>query len=209
MKRLTLALLSLISTFAFAAEPEFQVGKAWFAGSGCPKDTMSVTWAPDNLSFSVIFDQFVASVGPAEKKSFDRKSCNVIIPMTLPKGLSLVVEKVDFRGFILLPAKGAAEFLSLHNFLPSFGDRFFRKPASIRQVFKGELADDYVLSSDKDVQSSPCGGLVFLNIRNQLTLRAPKGEDGQMTLDSYDGSGRTEFKLSTKKCRVPWFWGWH
>lgn len=206
MKRFTLAILSLMSSLAFAADPAFEVGKPWYGGNGCPKNTMSITWAPDNLSFSVIFDQFIASVGPTDKKTIDVKSCNIIVPMSLPKDMSLVVEKVDYRGFILLPAKGLAEFFSSYSFLPSFFEPSNRKPATIRQRFTGELADDYVLTKEKEVQSSPCGGLVFLNLSNRLSLKAPKGQDGQMTVDSYDGSGRTEFKMSVKKCRGFW-WG--
>ncbi|MBS1133180.1 MAG: hypothetical protein H6R02_321, partial [Burkholderiaceae bacterium] len=59
----------LLSTPVFAAD-DISLGEPGYGGTGCPAGSVSVTLSPDAKSLSLLFDQYVVSVGGDTGKSF-------------------------------------------------------------------------------------------------------------------------------------------
>jgi hypothetical protein len=102
--------ISLLAPVFAAGEPMIKAGKPYYAGNGCPKNTVSITWAPNGLSFSIIYDQFIAELTAQDKRALEIKRCQLIVPMVLPKGMSVTVDNADFRGFVFQPATVKSTF---------------------------------------------------------------------------------------------------
>lgn len=180
------------------------VGNAAHAGNGCPAGTMSVTFAPDNLSFSILFDNFVAEAGRAQKH--DDMICAIVIPIEIPKGVQMEITRVDYRGFVGLPEASRGVIRSVVNFRGRGGDR---DRLTLHYQFLGPLMDNYELSTDTldddgprdQTELSPCGGSAQLRIRNELKLVSRGGESASMTLDSVDGSSNAIYYVNWRQCR--------
>ena len=111
-KRVLLFAALVLSAPAFATHNDISLGEPGYGGTGCPDGTVSVTLSPDQKALSLLFDQYQVEVGGETGKSFDRKSCNIAIPVHVPQGLSVSILKIDFRGFNHLPASATQ---SLHD----------------------------------------------------------------------------------------------
>lgn len=180
------------------------LGRAQAAGNGCPQGTMSVVFAPDNLSFSVLFDQFIAEAGGRQRR--DNMSCTVTVPVEVPAGMQMEITRVDYRGFAGLPAQAHGLLQSVIAFRgPRGGDR---DRLTLRYQFRGPLMDNYEISTDTlndgprdESELSPCGGDVQLRITSQLRLVTHAGEPASLTLDSIDGSANAIYYVNWRACR--------
>lgn len=185
----------------------FQPGKLQHAGNGCPAGTMQAVFAPDGLSFTVLFDQFVADT--EEGKRRDNMRCDAILPILIPEGQRMEITRVDYRGFVNVPQKGKASLHSVFNFVERKDRDREKDRINIRFSFAGPLMENYELSTGdmnggeglKDTETSPCGGQAFLRIRNEVQVRAPKGEQAQLTVDSVDAAGNAIYYVNWKSCR--------
>lgn len=190
-----------------ASQPVSQVtlGTPVYGGSGCPQGSMRAVFAPDNLSFSLLFDQFIAEVvDPANAKK-DTMSCDLLIPIQIPEGMQMEITRVDLRGFANLPNRGRGVLHSVFNFRGRGGDG---DRMNLRFNFQGPLVDNYELSSDVmtsgDAETSPCGGAFNLRVLNELKVQTPrKGEPASLTLDSVDGTTEAVYFVNWRQCSQP------
>lgn len=197
------AFLLVLTPRVFAAA-EVQTGAPLYYGNGCPKGSVSIAFAPDNLSFSVLYDKMVANIAATDHRRNRHRACEILIPMTIPKNMALSLENIDYRGFAALPTNGRAVLQAAYGFWPSAhgyrydGNHFQRK-------FKAPYMDEYQISTDafdKDHKpTSACGGRVYLRLGDHLHLQAQKGADAQITLDSVDGALGQHYNLSLKRCK--------
>ena len=100
----------------------------------------SAVLSPDNKTLSMLFDQYQLQVGGTSGKSFDRKSCNIAIPVHVPQGYSVSVLQVDYRGFNHLPRNASSQFSVEYFFAGSRGPTFNRG-------FRGPLDTDYTITN--------------------------------------------------------------
>lgn len=191
---------------------QLTVGEATYNGNGCPQGTMRVAFSPDYLSFSILFDQFVAETGTGTANGrvprrrpvikFDNIICNTLIPIQIPQGMQLEITRIDYRGFSALPAKTKGFLNSIVNFRGPGGDGDRLK---LRFDFKGPVIEDYEISTDQNSNGnselSPCGGTTQLRISNQLWIETrSKTESASLTLDSIDGSSNATYFLNWRTC---------
>ena len=113
-----LVLLSSIVFTATAGAAEIKLGEPQYGGTGCPAGSASVALSPDQTAISILFDQYVVEAGGS--KAFDRKNCNIAIPVRVPNGYSVSVFAIDYRGFTGIPAGGRAQ-LNVNYFLAGNG----------------------------------------------------------------------------------------
>lgn len=190
------------------------VGRPEAGGNGCPAGTMSVVFAPDNLSFSILFDKFVAEVGDENIRKRDIMTCNIIVPFEIPEGMQMEITRVDYRGFVGIPQGGRAVLHSVLNFFErdsvrgGRGRGRQRDRINLRHRFDGPLAENYeistLLADGKTLESemSSCGGTAHLGIMNQMRVNSgARGEAASATIDSIDGSGNTVFYVNWRPCR--------
>lgn len=179
-----------------AYEDDIYLGQPGYGGTGCPSGSVSTTLSPDNKSLSLIFDQYTVEAGGGTGRSFDRKSCNVAIPVHVPEGFSVAVLAVDYRGFNHLPRGASSQFNVEYFFAGSRGPTF-------RRSFSGALDNDYMIHNELGVRSmvwSRCGEDVNLRTNSSIRLSNPTRQNAISTVDSQDVSAAIVYRLSWRRC---------
>ena len=195
MKKLILlafAALPGISTFA----DDISLGTPGYGGTGCPVGTVSATLSPDRKSLSLLFDQYQVAVGGTTGKSFDRKSCNIAIPVHVPQGLSVSILQIDFRGFNHLPQQATSQFNVEYFFAGTRGPAF-------QKVFRGLLNEDYLINNELTVQAlawSGCGADVNLRTNSSMRVNTVANKEAMASIDSEDVRGGIIYQLQWRTC---------
>ncbi|MBX7247413.1 MAG: DUF4360 domain-containing protein [Caulobacteraceae bacterium] len=202
MKALLMAAVAA-STLGMAAVAQAQVdpndiylGEPGYGGTGCPSGTVSTTLSPDGKSLSLIFDEYSVSTGGDSGRTFDRKSCNVAIPVHVPEGFSVSVLAVDYRGFNHLPRGASSQFNVEYFFAGSRGPAF-------RKSFYGVLDQDYTIHNELAVSASSwsrCGEDVNLRTNSSIRLSGPASAEALATVDSEDVSAAIIYQLQWRRC---------
>ena len=184
----------LLSAPVFA--DDISLGEPGYGGTGCPAGTVSVTLSPDAKSLSLLFDQYQVAVGGDTGKSFDRKSCNIAIPVRVPQGLSVSVLKIDFRGFNHLPKSATSQFNVEYFFAGTRGPAFQRR-------FNGPLDEDYLINNELTVQAivwSGCGADVNLRTNSSMRVQTTGNREAMASIDSEDVSAGIIYQLQWRSC---------
>ncbi|MHB1144604.1 MAG: DUF4360 domain-containing protein [Thiobacillus sp.] len=179
----------------FAAD-DISLGEPGYGGTGCPAGTVSVTLSPDAKSLSLLFDQYQVAVGGDTGKSFDRKSCNIAIPVHVPQGMSVSVLKIDFRGFNYLPRSASSQFNVEYFFAGARGPAFQR-------VFRGPLDEDYLINNNLTVQAvvwSGCGADVNLRTNSSMRVKTVSNREAMASIDSEDVNAGIIYQLQWRQC---------
>jgi hypothetical protein len=196
MKNLIRVLAVSLTFAAIAHADDLQLGVPAYGGTGCPGGSASVSLAPDQKSISILFDSYVAQAGGST--AFDRKNCNIAIPVHVPQGWSVSVFDIDYRGFVGLPAGGRAT-LNVDYFL-STDPRGLHTSKS----FTGPIATDYLKQDQIGLAAvvwTPCGADTIL--RSNTTLLAMSNaarEETMATVDSADIHAGLIFNLQWRRC---------
>ncbi len=190
-----LACAGLLSTSAFAAD-DISLGEPGYGGTGCPAGSVSATLSPDAKSLSLLFDKYQVGVGGTTGKSFDRKSCNIAIPVHVPQGMSVSVLKIDFRGFNHLPRSASSQFNVEYFFAGTRGP-------SYQKIFRGTLDEDYLINNELTVQAvawSGCGADVNLRTNSSLRVKTVANNEAMSSIDSEDVRGGIIYQLQWRSC---------
>ncbi len=172
------------------------LGQPEYGGTACPLGTVSATLSPDAKSLSLLFDKYQVEVGGTTGKSFDRKSCNLAIPVHVPKGMSVSALKIDFRGFNHLPQSASSQF-NVEYFLANS-----RGPA-LEVIFNGTLNEDFFINNELTVQPliwSGCGADVNLRTNSSLSVKTVANNEAMSSIDSEDVSGGIIYQLQWRGC---------
>ena len=195
MKTLIIALLSIVSTSAYA--DGITLGTPAYAGTGCAAGSAAAVLSPDATQLSVLFDSFVATAGGASGKTIDRKACNLAIPVHVPQGFSVSLIEVDYRGYNAIPAGGRTQFNVEYFFAGSQGPRYSR-------TFTGAQSADYNINNKllaTAVVWSPCGQDVILRTNTSITaLTNNRFEETMSTVDSADFTSGIVYQLQWRTC---------
>ena len=109
---LTLAVLAL----SLSAQAQIRLGIPAYGGTGCPGGSASVSITDDQSILSVLFDSFVAEAPTMNGSNFDRKSCNLRIPVSVGPGYQVALIAFDYRGFAAIPSGGRGQFEARYAF---------------------------------------------------------------------------------------------
>jgi hypothetical protein len=192
-------LLSLFTALApLAAHADtIKLGTPAYGGTGCPAGSASVSLSPDNSAISILFDQYVVDTGGT--KSFDRKNCNIAVPVHVPQGFSVAVMAIDYRGFMQLP-EGARANLMVNYFLAGQGHG-----VSTNKPFYGAMSDNYLKSDQLGLQSivwSACGADTILRANTSMFVSTNQNLDEAMaTVDSADIRSGLIYHIQWRTCR--------
>lgn len=196
MKATTLLLSALILGAPVLARADISLGEPGYGGTGCPDGTVSVTLSPDQKSLSLLFDQYQLSVGGDTGKSFDRKSCNIAIPVHVPQGLSVSILKIDFRGFNHLPQYATSQFNVEYFFAGTRGPSFQKK-------FSGPLDADYLINNELRAEAivwSGCGEDVNLRTNSSMRVKTVANKEAMSSIDSEDINAAIVYQLQWRSC---------
>jgi Domain of unknown function (DUF4360) len=196
MKKSILLLSAWVLCAPAFAGGDIALGEPGYGGTGCPDGTVSVTLSPDQKSLSLLFDQYQMAVGGETGKSFDRKSCNIAIPVHVPQGLSVSILKIDFRGFNHLPQSATSQFNVEYFFAGTRGPSFQRK-------FSGPLDEDYLINNELAVKAvvwSGCGADVNLRTNSSMRVKTVSNREAMASIDSEDVNAAIVYQLQWRAC---------
>lgn len=197
MKNLFLLLtLTAISAVPALAD-DIRLGTPEYGGTGCPAGSASVALSPDQKAISILFDQYVVEAGGA--KSFDRKNCNIAIPVHVPQGYSVSVLAIDYRGFTQLPA-GSRANLNVNYFLAGQG-----RGVNSSKNFRGPSSQNYVTSDRLGMEAivwSGCGASTILRANTSMLVQSnSRREQTMATVDSADIEAGLIYHIQWRQCR--------
>ena len=193
----------LVSTLALSAltnahADDIALGVPAYGGNGCPAGTASASLSPDGKALSILFDQFSTEAGKSSRKTIDRKSCNLSIPIHVPHGISLSIIGVDYRGFVSLPSPQASATLTSEYFFAGMqGPRYSRN-------WFGASEDEYLFQNVLGLQAvvwSPCGADTNIRVNTSMNLRNVGPGDALATVDSIDMSAGVIYKFAFRYCQ--------
>lgn len=196
-----LILLSLIAAAGFQAKADdIHISAPSHGGNGCPQGSLTSVVSKKNDLLSLRFNDYEAQAGKSNGKKFERKTCNIAVPVSVPDGWSVAILKGNYRGYLEVPDEATAEFQSEH---------FMAGPSSpttgpvVKKVFDGPVLGRYRIEqkpATKDLVWSACGEDVNLRINSSMmvTTNAAK-EDVYANVDKIGIS----FHLQWKKCKMP------
>jgi len=190
------ALSALAIAGTASAQEDIALGTPGYGGTGCPSGSVSATLSPDNKSLSLIFDEYQVSAGGTSGRSYDRKSCNVAIPVFVPEGYSVSVVSIDYRGYNRLPPRAYSQFNVEYFFAGGRGPAF-------RRTFNGALDSDYLINNELALQSmvwSACGADVNLRTNSSMRVSTVNNAEAMATVDSQDVNAAIVYRLSWRRC---------
>jgi hypothetical protein len=155
------------------------------SGSGCPQGSVGQSISGDRTTFTMIFDQFVASTGPGVAASEGAKDCRLDIVLSLPHRWHVTGVSLQRRGYVQL-ADGSTATAKLGT---KVRGRKFRPTTPV--TFDGPVGKDYVASTSLKATRGlgRCNGATqTLSVLTSVQVDpAPSTVQGQITTDSLDG----------------------
>lgn len=189
------ALLALAATPAMA--DDIVLGIPAYGGNGCPAESAGITLSPDSKALSILFDQYITEAGGTTGKRFDRKTCNLAIPVRVPQGYSVAIFQVDYRGFNALPWGARSTFNVEYFFAGSRGPRQTK-------TFTGPANSDYALSDQLQAEAlvwTPCGADTNLRVNTSMMVMSnSRNEQAMSTVDSADVSAGLVYHVAWRRC---------
>lgn len=195
MRAWLLALSIIAISLPAYAQSGLSLGKPSYGGTGCPAGTASVALSGDKKSISLRFERYEVEAGGGSGRTFDRKSCNLAIPLSVPSGISVAVVGAQYRGVNRLPAGAEAQFRAEYFFAGGRGPVLSR-------AFNGPLQGRFSFGDEVTARSavwSACGADVIL--RTNTSLRV--GTTGRLASSSVRSQKiRTAivYRLQWRKC---------
>jgi hypothetical protein len=188
MQAWLLALFMVMTSLPVFAQSDLTFGKPGYGGPGCPAGTASVAFGGDKQSLRIGFDRYEVSAGGNTRRSFDRKSCNLAIPIKVPAHKSVSVVAILYRGFNRLPpdAKGQVRF------------GFFvagEQGPVLTRAFNGPQHGPFSFNEKLTASStvwSACG--TDVNLRTNTSLR----------VNTVGSSARSSLEVKTALIRFQW-----
>jgi hypothetical protein len=195
------AFAMLAASSAFAQAPDYvRVRSINFAGSGCPAGSVATNVSPDRQAFTLLFDSYIAEVGPGISAREKRKNCVVNVDLDFPQGWSYTIFTVDYRGYLDLANGHVGTQQTSYYFQGSSAT------ARLASNIVGPQARDYQIRDTLGVTAlvwSPCGAQRSLNMNTEVRIDNTRNRNGSsiMTIDSIDGQFKHIYGIQWRRCR--------
>ncbi|KAI1962364.1 hypothetical protein LOZ58_002703 [Ophidiomyces ophidiicola] len=170
-----------------------------YGGTGCPQGSARSVISDDRETITLIFDKYVATVGPNVPLEDNRKNCQVNLKLNYPGGYQYSVLGVDYRGYARLD-RGVEGTHKTNYYYSGETDDF-----ALSTNFHGPTEGDFLLHDESDQVSrnwSPCGSTRGLNINSQVRVsnNRDRNASGILTNDSIDADFRQIFRIRWRRC---------
>jgi hypothetical protein len=194
MRRALLALPLLFVWTAAAHAQNLTLGEPAYGGTGCPQGTATAIVGNNGQTLSILYDAYQAEAGGNTGRTFDRKACNLAIPLNVPAGFSVSILAVDYRGFNGLPAGANSVFRVEYFFAGGRGPIF-------QQTFTGPRTQDFFINNDVVAAVwSPCGEDQILRTNSSIRVTTSGGRQAVATVDTTDIAAALVFHLQWRRC---------
>ena len=133
MLKIAMAFAAVLLSASFAHADDISLGLPGFGGTGCPGGSVSATLSPDAKSLSILFDEYQVAAGGDTGKSFDRKSCNIAIPVHVPRAAAFRSSRSTIAASTTCrPAAGRSSMSSISS--PAPADRSSARTSKARST---------------------------------------------------------------------------
>jgi hypothetical protein len=199
MKSLLTIAAMLLS--GLAAQAQISLGQPAYGGTGCPAGSASVSLTEDAQTLSILFDSFVVQAPTIQGASFDRKSCNLRIPVRVGSGYQVALIAFDYNGFAAIPSGGRGNFEARYSYVGQ------ARPAIFRKTFMGPQVNNYSLKNElisTTIDWSPCStgkDLMMTVDANILAMTNQRQDAAQLSIDSVDVQTGLLYKYQLRRCR--------
>ncbi|EOA86682.1 hypothetical protein ACJQWK_08419 [Exserohilum turcicum] len=200
----------LVALLPFAAAlPTVELGEApppgqvkirgvSYGGTGCPQGTVSSQISSDRTVMTLIFDSYIASIGPSVAVTEQRKNCQLNVDIEYPGGFQYSILSADYRGYSNIEKGVTGTLKSTYYFSGQTAQ------SSTQYTFEGPVTGDYLKHDEADSTSvvwSPCGTTGMLNINSQVRLTSTNSKaTGILTTDSTDLKFTQVVYVQWQKC---------
>lgn len=194
---LTVAILAL----GLSAEAQIRLGVPAYGGTGCPAGSASVSLTADQSILSILFDSFVVQAPSATGAAFDRKSCNLRIPVSVGPGYQVALIAFDYRGFAAIPRGGRGQFEARYAYVGQ------ARPAIFRKNFAQGVVDNYSLKNElisTSIDWTPCStgrDLMMTVDANILAMTNSAQQATNVSIDSVDVEAGMLYAIQLRRCR--------
>jgi hypothetical protein len=190
----------LDTVLAAAPDPtQVHINGVAYGGTGCPQGTVGIAISQDRTTMTLLFDSYVASIGPAVAQTENRKNCQLNIDLLYPSGFQYSVFSADYRGYAALDKGITGTIKSTYYFSGSTAQ------TSSSAEFKGPLTGDYLKHDEAPSTSvvwSPCGQEGMLNVNSQVRLTSSvTAAKGLLTTDSIDAKFTQIVYVAWQTCK--------
>jgi hypothetical protein len=174
-----------------------------YGGTGCPQGTVGALISSDQSTMTLIFDSYVASLGPGVAVTENRKNCQLAVDIQYPGGFQYSILSADYRGYASIEKGITGTLKSTYYFSGQ------QAQSTTEQSFVGPINGDYLKSDKAESTStvmSPCGASGILNINSQVRLvstlpsTSPNKPSGVLTNDSTDLKFTQVVSVQWQKC---------
>jgi len=175
------------TTTAVGPNPaDVSINSISYGGTGCPQGSVGSFISADRETFTLIFDSYVASIGPGVAVTENRLNCQINLDLEYPSGFQYSVLNTEFRGYAAMD-KGVTGVQEATYYFSGATAQ-----ASTQTTFTGPTSGDYEIVDSIPFTStvwSPCGAALPLNIDSQVRLSSTVSTaTGELTDDSVDGN---------------------
>ena len=190
-----------ILALGLSAQAQIRLGIPAYGGTGCPAGSASVSLTDDQQILSVLFDNFVAQAPSMTGANFDRKSCNLRIPVSVGPGYQVALIAFDYRGFAAIPFGGRGQFEARYAYVGQ------QRPAIFRKNFRAGIADNYSLKNElisTSIDWTPCStgrDLMITVDANILAVTNSQQEATNVSIDSVDVEAGLLYAVQLRRCR--------
>jgi hypothetical protein len=189
-------IMSILTAFQLCADERDFVPV--YGGNGCPAGSAEFSFDDADSQISIKFDDYYAKAGGSSGQSFDRKSCAIAIPLSVPRGQKIALKSVEYQGKKTIP-EGALASLSAEYFFAGSRGPVFNQNLNGPQ--KGPLDLRHELSQSELVWS-PCGQNSTLRINSSLIAdQSSQSEPVDIGVDRVNSRSGIKIKLITQACR--------
>ena len=168
-----------------------------YGGTGCPQGTVSAAFTADRKTVTMIFDQFLAQAGKGINPANSRSACQINVDLRYPSDWSYTVMKVDYRGYVGIPAGFSALQTATYYFSGNSAQLVSKSN------FMGPIYQDYKVTDEIPLKRfiwSPCGNVVRGNIKASVELQGDFSKSGLITVDSVDGTVKHMYGILWRSC---------
>lgn len=173
------------------------IGLLAYGGTGCPDGSIVVQTDSEKNSLNLQFDQYTAAGGGGDSK-IGRKSCGIVIPVTVPLGFQVGIVAADYQGYVSLGRGGQAQ-LRTEYFIA--GNEGIVRTES----YLGETSEEVNIhheSPDDAIVWTPCGEEAS-NIRVNTSVLVQSGLDGEEAVMSLDQAALIQLVLRACPVTIP------
>lgn len=207
MKFFSLLLAAATAVSGLVIERDFVIppkDQVWiesvkWAGTGCPAGSVARTLSNDKQTLTLMFDSYIASIGPGITIKEAYKNCQLNIKLRIPQGYAYTIHRTQYRGYTQLDKGVTATQKSIYYFA---GDT---KQWSAQSTYVGPYAADYHFWDTIPKETlvwCKCGATTSLNINTSLRLQSPNSKvyAGLITTDSIEHKVFHTLGIQWKKC---------